>query len=35
MNPMAIPMNPEERVKLWMTMLEMVKADLKSGVMTD
>jgi len=35
MNPMAIPMNPEERVKLWLSMLEMVRADLKSGVMTD
>jgi hypothetical protein len=32
---MFTPANPEERVKLWLTMLEMVKADLKSGGFTD
>jgi hypothetical protein len=34
-NPLTVPVNPEERVKLWITMLEMVKADLKSGSLTD
>ena len=32
---MFIPTNPEERMKLWMSMLEMVKGDLKSGALTD
>ena len=32
---MFIPTNPEERVKLWISMLEMVKADLKSDRFTD
>jgi hypothetical protein len=35
MNPMAIPKNPEERGKLMLLMLETVKADLISGVLTD
>ena len=35
LNPMLIPTNPEERVKLWMSMLELVKADLKSGALND
>jgi hypothetical protein len=35
MNPIAMPMNTEERVKLWLTMLEMTKAELKSGGLTD
>jgi hypothetical protein len=35
MNPKLIPTLPEERLKLWMSMLEMVKAELKSGGMTD
>jgi hypothetical protein len=35
LNRMLIPTNPEERVKLWLTMLEQVKADLKSGAITD
>ena len=35
MNPLTVPVNPEERGKLWITMLEMVKADLKSGTLTD
>jgi len=35
LNPMFIPANPEERVKQWLTMLEMVRADLKSGALTD
>lgn len=34
-NPLTVPVSPEERGKLWITMLEMVKADLKSGVLTD
>ena len=33
LNPMLIPTNPEERMKLWMSMLELVKADIKSGTM--
>jgi hypothetical protein len=35
LNRMVIPTNPEERVKLWLMMLEQVKADLKSGAITD
>lgn len=35
LNPMLVPTNPEERVKLWLTMLEMVRMELKSGGMTD
>jgi hypothetical protein len=35
LNQMFIPTNPEERVKLWLSMLESVKADLKSGAMSD
>ncbi len=35
LNPVLIPTNPEERVKSWMSMLEMVKADLKSGGISD
>jgi hypothetical protein len=35
LNPMLIPTNPEERMKLWMSMLELVKADIKSGTMSD
>lgn len=35
MNQMIIPANPEERVKLWLTMLEMVRAELKSGSLID
>jgi len=38
LNPMLYPTNPEERIKqlqMRLSMLEMVKADLKSGAMTD
>ena len=35
LNPKLIPTLPEERMKLWMSMLEMVRADLKSGTMSD
>jgi hypothetical protein len=35
LNPMLIPSDPEERMKLWMRLLEKVKADLKSGCMLD
>jgi len=35
MNPLTIPVNPEERGKLWIRMLEMVKADLKNGTLSD
>jgi hypothetical protein len=31
LNPLTEPEDPEKRVKLWLSMLEMVKADLKSG----
>jgi hypothetical protein len=34
-NPTALPENPEERGKLLVSMLEAVKADLNSGVLTD
>ncbi|MCP8305069.1 MAG: hypothetical protein H3Z50_06365 [archaeon] len=30
-----IPADPKERVKNWLSMLEMVKADLKAGVLKD
>jgi hypothetical protein len=32
---MLIPTNVEERVKLWMSMLELVKTDIKSGALSD
>ena len=32
---MTVPANPEERVKYWLSLLELVKADLKSGTFTD
>lgn len=32
---MFIPTDAEERMKLWMSMLEMVKADLQSGALSD
>jgi hypothetical protein len=35
LNPILIPTNPEERMKLWLSMLELVRADLKSGGLTD
>jgi hypothetical protein len=31
LNPLTTPIDPEERVKLWLMMLEEVKNDLKSG----
>jgi hypothetical protein len=34
-NPLTVPARPEERVKLWISLLDMVKADLKSGMLTD
>lgn len=35
MNLQEMPKTPEERVKLWITLLEMVKADLKAGFSKD
>ncbi|RXE56638.1 hypothetical protein ABH15_00145 [Methanoculleus taiwanensis] len=35
LNPLAAPTDQEELAKLWMRMLEMVKADLKEGRLTD
>ncbi|MDD1751718.1 MAG: hypothetical protein LUQ38_01340, partial [Methanotrichaceae archaeon] len=35
LNPLTTPEDPEKRAKLWISMLEMVKADLKSGRFTD
>lgn len=35
LNPLTTPTNPEERGKLWLSMLDLVKADLKSGGLTD
>ncbi len=34
-NPLTVPVNPEESAKQWITILEMVKADLKPGALTD
>jgi len=30
-NPALIPVDPEERMKMWMQMLQLIKADLESG----
>jgi hypothetical protein len=35
LNPLLIPPNPEERMKLWMSMPELVQAAMKSGTMSD
>ena len=35
MNMQFTPLDPEERVKLWLSMLNMVKADLETGAFTD
>ena len=35
LNRMLIPTNAEERVKSWMSMLELVKAELKTGGLSD
>jgi hypothetical protein len=35
MNPLEVPKSPEERMKLWQSMLEMMKADMKTGVVKD
>ena len=35
LNPLATPATPEERVKLWLSMLEMVKDDFKTGRLKD
>ena len=35
LNPLTTPEDPDKRVKLWMSMLEMVKTELKSGRFTD
>jgi hypothetical protein len=34
MNTQLIPPDPEEKVKLWLTMLEMVKAQIAAGILT-
>lgn len=34
-NQYTIPTNFEEQVKLWMTLLEWVKADIKAGLFTE
>jgi hypothetical protein len=34
-NPALIPTNPEERMKLWHTLLERVKAEMKTGALTE
>jgi len=33
--PTFVPADPEERLKLWVTMTEMVKADMVAGVLKD
>jgi hypothetical protein len=35
LSPLFTPASPEERVKLWLGMLEQVKADLKAHTLTD
>jgi len=34
LDPQHIPLDPEKRAKLWLKMLDMVKADMKSGAIT-
>jgi len=34
-NPQWTPATPEERVKLWLSLLEMVKADIQTGKAKD
>lgn len=34
-NPALIPTNPEERMKLWHTLLERVNAEMKTGALTE
>ena len=35
LNPMFIPTNPDERGRLWMSLLERVKIELSSGMLKD
>jgi len=35
LNPLMIPPTPEERAKLWLSLLEMIKADMKAGKVKD
>jgi hypothetical protein len=35
LNPQWTPATPEERVKLWLSLLEMVKPDIKAGKAKD
>ena len=35
MNPLETPKSPEERVKLWLSLLEMIKADMAAGCVKD
>jgi len=35
LNPQFIPVDPEKRGKLWLQMLDMVKADMKAGAFTE
>src|SRR4030065_1518864 len=35
MEPTNVPVEPEARIKGWLSMLEMVKADMKAGVTKD
>ncbi len=35
LNPLTTPEDPEKRAKLWISMLELVKADLNSGRFKD
>jgi hypothetical protein len=34
-NQSIIPINPEEQAKLWMNLLEWVRADMKAGIFKD
>jgi hypothetical protein len=35
MNPMAIPADPEQRVKGWLSMLDAIKRDMQAGTIKD
>lgn len=34
-NPLELPKSPEERLKLWQSMTEIVKADMKAGIIKE
>jgi hypothetical protein len=35
LNPAALPEDPEDRAKLWLAQLDMIKEQMKAGITTD